>query len=883
MNELDEYFIFKCYKGLKKRQLDHLPEYNERLDFEINTIIKMGFPGYFLIVQDFINWAKNNGIYVGPGRGSAAGSLVSYSLGITNLDPIQWNLLFERFLNPDRISMPDIDVDFEKRHRDLVINYVREKYGMDKVAHIGTFGKMKAKSAVRNVAKTLGFPYQVGDEIARLLMPPVAGKPQPLKKSIELVEPLAKYALDRKTVQGNTLFWAQKVENLVQNVGVHASGIVIANESLVDKVPMFVGKGGELTTQFEMNNIEDAGYIKFDFLGLDALDKIHICADIIKERYGTEINPDNIPLDDPETFAMLRTGDGFGIFQLEASAGIKDLMVQIRPNSIEDLIALVAIYRPGPLGSPYKDTYLAVRAGLQPPEYLVPELAPILARTDGWLIYQEQVMEICKKLCGYTGGEADEMRKAIGKKKKDLMDKHESKFKDGWVANGLPLNKANDLWNNIVDFAKYGFNKSHAAAYAYITYQTAYLKCHYPTEFLCAVMRCVGKKNKDHLIRCLTDCKKLGITILPPDVNESGETFSVTGDKEISFGLGPIKGIGAGAEVILAERKNEGDFSSFRDFCTRINMSVVNRGKLEALIKAGACNTFGHNRNTLLNMVEAVWKYRDEMKKYESKMETYKKKTEEREERLRLIEEAKARGEKTKLKPLKPWPMPEKPNWPEIVEFDDLPDIESQAMEHDLLGFFVSSHPLDSWNANELSSSFNTIEDIQKMDHGTKVSFAGVVTQLKEITTKTMKKMAFPMFEDLTGSIETTVFANVYARFRETLKETRPLRVDGVVDVTEADEGDRTTKVQVKKVSLLDVKSTGQSWPIEAKVPLERANELKELLSKYTGDVHQVNISLTLGDSTVMKIPEPYKIGNHKGIFMREIVRLNNAGTKDTE
>jgi len=876
MNELDQYFVYKSEKGLEARGLADRPEYADRLKFELDTIIGMGFPGYFLIVQDFINWAKREDIYVGPGRGSAAGSLVSYSLGITNLDPIRWRLLFERFLNPDRISMPDIDIDFEKRFRDRVIDYVRQKYGEDRVAHIGTFGQMKAKSAVRNVSKTLGFPYQIGDELARLLLPPVAGKPQPLRESIARVDKLNMYWNTPTSTQRKVLEWAQKVENLTQNAGVHASGIVIANESLLENVPMFMGKGGELTTQWEMNNVEEAGYIKFDFLGLDALDKIHICIDLVKQRHGTDIDPDEIPLEDPDTFSMLRTGDGFGIFQLEASAGIKDLMVQIRPTSVEDLIALVAIYRPGPLGSDYKETYLNVRAGNQKPTYLVPELEAILGRTDGWLIYQEQIMEICKQLCGYTGGEADEMRKAVGKKKKKLMDKHEPKFKQGWVDHGLSKQTGDQLWNDIVDFAAYGFNRSHAAAYAYITYQTAYLKCHYPTEFLCAVMRCVGKKDKDHLIRCLTDCKKQGIQVLPPDINDSGETFSVTADKQIRFGIGPIKGIGAGAKVILEERYEGGDFANLRDFCERVNMGVVNRGKLEALIKAGAFDTFGESRATMLRAVEAVWQHREEMKKYTKKMETYERKEAARLERLREIEEAKAKGEKIKKKPLKPWPLPEKPQWPEFIEYDELPSEDIQAMEHELLGFFVSSHPLDRWNPGLLSESFNTIEDIQQMENGTRVSFAGVVTQLKEITTRKLRKMAFPMFEDLTGSIETTVFSTIYSRVREKLMEPVPLRVDGIVDVVEADEGDRTTKVQVKNITVLDLQSSKKTWPIEAKVPVRLADDLLALLNKYEGDLHEVRMTVTLHDGTQMRVPEKKYIGNHKGAFMRELARLNN-------
>jgi DNA polymerase-3 subunit alpha len=480
-------------------------------------------------------------------------------------------------------------------------------------------------------------------------------------------------------------------------------------------------------------------------------------------------------------------------------------------------------------------------------------------------------MEICKQLCGYTGGQADEMRKAVGKKKQKLMDKHKPMFTEGWVKSGLSANSARQLWDDIVRFAAYGFNRSHAAAYAYITYQTAYLKAHYPTEFLCAVMTCVGKKDKDHLIRCLTDCKKQGISVLPPDSNDSNESFSVTGDQEIRFGIGPIKNIGAGAATILEEREMEGDFSSMRDFCERVSLGIINRKKLESLILAGAFDTFGQNRQTMMNAVETIWKYREDVKKYESKMKTYEKKESARLERLREIEEG-----TTKKKPFKQWAIPEEVQWPEIIEYDEMPDIEIQTNEHGLLGFFVSSHPLDSWDGGELSDRFNTIEDIQEMDDGARVSFAGVVTQLKEITTKSMKKMAFPMFEDLTGSIETTVFSNIYTLTREILQEPRPMRVDGIVDVVEGDDGARTTKVMVKKISALSFQDE-VSWPIEARVPVKRVGKLLSLIDEnYTGDIHEVKVSGTLADGTVVKVPDSRWIANRKGAFMREVARFNN-------
>src|SRR3990167_377512 len=459
-NELNEYFKYKCYKGLKARGLDNI-EYKKRLDYEIEVILGMGFPGYFLIVYDFINWAKSNGIYIGPGRGSAAGSLVSFCLSITDLDPIKWDLMFERFLNPGRLNtMPDIDIDVAKHDRDRVIEYITQKYGADRVAHIATFNMMRAKAAVRGVTKALGHPYQVGDELSKLLLPPVHGKPQPLSESLQRVKELFNYTQNQMCTQAEILRWSTKVENLISSVGVHASGIVISNESLLETVPLFIGKSGEIATQWEMGNVEEIGLIKFDMLGVNALSKIQRAITLVEEYHNTKIDITSIPLEDEKVFAALRSGDVVGVFQLEASSGMQDLLIKIRPSNIEDLTALVAIYRPGPLGSPEVESYLAVRACWKEPTYSVPELKPILEKTNGLIIYQEQCMRIATDLCGYTLSEADDLRKAIGKKKAELMAKQEKKFKQGWINHGLPVDKGNQLWELIVGFASYAFNKT---------------------------------------------------------------------------------------------------------------------------------------------------------------------------------------------------------------------------------------------------------------------------------------------------------------------------------------------------------------------------------------------------------------------------------------
>jgi len=868
MTELDNYFVYKAWKGLADRGLDNKPEYRARLQFELDTVVRMGFSGYFLIVQDFINWAKNNGIYIGPGRGSAAGSLVSYVLKITDLDPIRWGLLFERFMNPDRVSMPDIDIDIEKRYRDRVIQYVIDKYGVDKVAHIGTFNMQRAKAAVRSVTKVLGHPYIMGDEIAKMLLAPIHGKPQPLKLSIERIAKLHAWRNSNST-EGEILKWAERIEDHISSIGVHASGIVISNDSLLSSVPLFLGRSNEVTTQWEMGNVEERGLIKFDFLGLDALTKIHNCIDLVKARTGKSIDIAQIDLEDPEVFSSLRAGDNIGIFQLEASSGMRDLLVQIRPTGIEDLIALVAIYRPGPLESEYKPIYLDVRAGRRKPEYLVPELEASLKTTSGWLIYQEQCMEIAKRLAGYSAPEADDLRKAIGKKLPDKMAQHEVKFKTGWVKHGFSEESGSKLWDNLVAFASYGFNRSHAAAYAFITYQTAWLKTHYPIEFMCAVM-ISDAGNTDQMIKYLAECRRLGITVSSPDINRSDVSFRIDSAGNILFGLGPIKNLGESAKKILEERAARGPFASLRDFCERVDLGVVNRKKLESLILAGAFDKFGPNRASMLKVVEAIWNYRDETKKYTSKRVTYEKKVAAHCARELAIKQG------AKLKSLTTPEAPTLPVWPELIEIDESPRAILQGAEHDLLGYYVSSHPLDWTSTRQFGQNLSTIEDLKSLEHGVPVSIAAVISSKKEITTKKKKdKMAFLAIEDLTGSMEATCFPSIYKKCSHLLEEVRPLQINGIVDITEADDG-KIVKLTIRSIEPLIIQNTERSEKIEAIIPASRTQEFLQILETYKGDIHEVRVTLQAHDGTKFRYPTVCKINNQKGAFMRELVRLKS-------
>src|SRR3990167_9083990 len=871
-NELNEYFKYKCYKGLKARGLDNI-EYKKRLDYEIEVILGMGFPGYFLIVYDFINWAKSNGIYIGPGRGSAAGSLVSFCLSITDLDPIKWDLMFERFLNPGRLNtMPDIDIDVAKHDRDRVIEYITQKYGADRVAHIATFNMMRAKAAVRGVTKALGHPYQVGDELSKLLLPPVHGKPQPLSESLQRVKELFNYTQNQMCTQAEILRWSTKVENLISSVGVHASGIVISNESLLETVPLFIGKSGEIATQWEMGNVEEIGLIKFDMLGVNALSKIQRAITLVEEYHNTKIDITSIPLEDEKVFAALRSGDVVGVFQLEASSGMQDLLIKIRPSNIEDLTALVAIYRPGPLGSPEVESYLAVRAGWKEPTYSVPELKPILEKTNGLIIYQEQCMRIATDLCGYTLSEADDLRKAIGKKKAELMAKQEKKFKQGWINHGLPADKGNQLWELIVGFASYAFNKSHAAAYAFITYQTAWLKVHYPTEYLCALM-ISESDNMDDIIKCITECKRLGIKILPPHVNTSKESFVITDTKEIRFGLGPIKNLGEKPVAnIIGARDTGGQFKSLEDFCNRVDLSIINKLKLTSLVKAGAFDELGSTRAAMLQNIDKIWEYKSELKSYNSKLETYKKKLDTYNERQDLI----AQG-KTKLSSIKPPIHPLKPLWPTILELDELTESERQGAEHELLGFYISSHPLDNWK--QLIAKSSTIQDINSMPDKAPISLIAVITSITEITSsKNKQKMAFLHLEDLTGSIESVIFSSRYEKHKSILIEGVPLKFEGSIQITESDDG-KVVKIRLDNVRLLMKDNVDylveQPRRIEARIKLGKAHILAKLLDNYSGDLHDIYTYLEAEDGTVFEMPVR-RIGNFKTVFIKELSRLTN-------
>jgi DNA polymerase-3 subunit alpha len=868
MSDLNLYFKYKCEKGLEQRGLSNRIEYQNRLEFEMKVVTDMNFCGYFLIVQDFVNWARENDIFVGQGRGSAAGSLVSYCLEITDIDPIKYGLLFERFINPDRISWPDIDLDFQPSKRKLIVEYLVNKYGASKVAHIGTFGINRAKNAVRSIARTLGHPYEIGDELSRLLLDLISGKPQPINTSIEMVPELRKYTEEGGT-RGQIIELARQVEGLIFSVGTHAGGIVISNEDLTDKVPLFRGKSGEVTTQWEMNTIEDVGYIKFDILGVDALEKISKCLELINDR----VNIRDLPHDD-KVFQEVCSGNVVGMFQLEGSSGIRDLTVRAQPQSIEDICAVSALFRPGPLHSGYTDKYINSKTGVETVEYLVPELEPVLGDTYGCMIYQEQIMKIATSLCGYTRGEADELRKGVGKKKLDLLQKHTVKFKEGWIANGLPPDKCDELWNNILNCADYLFNKSHSLSYSYITYQTAYLKTHYPTEFMCAVMTTEGD-NRDDVIKCITECKRLGIKVLPPDINKSGANFTISSKNEIRFGLGPIKNLGEKpVEGIITEREQGGNYKTFLDFCNRVNLSSINRSKVESLVRAGAFDSLHSSRQAMVNTIDRVWNWKDCEKKYRQKRETYKRKVEEYEQRLIDIENDIKSATGNKLKPFKKPVEPTPPESVSISEVDEMSTQELQKNEYELLGFYISSHPLEGVRYTNDSSRIISIEAIKQLDTKTYVGAVAVVTTLSEITTKKKKqKMGFLGLEDLSGSIEAVVFPSVYEKYKGEITEGKPLIVEGNTETIQTDDS-RVTKIIVGSITPMKMYKTTTNELLEANINISRVRELSRLLEQYKGDVYKVRVTLTTTDGTRFRLPIQHSIGNYKGVFLNKITKL---------
>lgn len=800
------------------------PQYIARLDEEIGLINQMGFTGYFLVVSDFIMWAKDNKIPVGPGRGSGAGSLVAYSLNITNINPLPFNLLFERFINPERISMPDFDIDFCQDRRQEVINYVTKKYGEERVGQIITFGKLQAKAVLRDVSRVFALPYSEADALAKLIPDELGIE---LQEAIDK-EPKLKDLEDNDPKIRRILQISKKLEGLYRHASIHAAGVIITNEPLVTYCPLYKGREGEQVVQFDKDFSEKIGLIKFDFLGLKTLTVIDHAQKFIQRDIDPSFDIESISMEDPEVFALISEGETTGVFQLESS-GMKDLCKRIKPDSIDDITAINALYRPGPMGSGMHDEFVEIKHGRKPEIYLFEELRPVLKDTYGIIVYQEQVMNISRVIAGYSLGQADMLRRAMGKKKAEEMEKHKKIFVEGADKKGFDVQKAEYIFDLMAKFAEYGFNKSHAVAYAVIAYQTAFLKHYYPAQFFAALLG-TEMGNMDKVTAYIQDAKAFGVEILPPDVNQSLWQFNVIG-KTIRFGMGAIKNVGQGAvETIIKEKEVNGPFTSFIEFCERVDLKNVNKRVFESLIKVGAFDSSEKmNRKTLLESMEMVISHGEKKQAEKAMGQT---------NLFDMGESGQASVESLALQ-----------------NVDDFDEKEKLGYEAELLGIYISGHPLDRHKdlMSKLSSmSIAQIHDLPTMarveNKGPRLSdeqdptkrpmvITGLISANKTIITKKGDKMSFLTVEDLSGKIECLAFPRIYQEFQEFLTSTEPLVFSGYVNLAEDPK-----KFYPNKISFLKNETDDRVTSIRVNLRLEKLNpysltKIKTVLLSYRGTV----------------------------------------------
>ncbi len=746
-----QYLEELCFESLNKRFSGHIPsEYDERLRREIALISKMGYISYFLIVWDFIRFAREKNISVGPGRGSAAGSLVAYALHITDIDPIRHHLYFERFLNPDRVSMPDIDIDFCYERRDEVIDYVKRKYGTSNVAQIITFGTMKAKAVVRDVGRVMGLTYGEADAIAKAI-------PNELGITIDQAverEPALKEMIVKDSRIAQLVETSKALEGLSRHASIHAAGVVISDVPLTEHVPLFKTED-QVCTQFTMKDLEKIGLLKMDFLGLKTLTVIDEAVKIVKKMHGVPIDIHNLPEEDEKTYEMLAKGDALGIFQLESS-GMRDLLKKMKPSHFGHLVALLALYRPGPLGSGMVDDFIKRMHNPKLIQYDHPALEPSLKETYGVILYQEQVMRIVSDLAGFTLAQADSLRRAISKKVPEVMAKEKKAFMDGAMKRGVKEKVAEKIWDQIDYFSGYGFNKSHSTAYAAVSYQTAYLKAHYPIEFMTALLTS-EMNNTDKVVQYIEGCKKMGINVLPPAVNESFSEFTCVGT-HIRFGLAAIKNVGSTAiESIIASRQKEGPYRSLFDFVQRVDLRTCNHKVLESLIQCGAFDEWKLHRSQLMAMLDTVLEMGSKLQKDRSRGQ------------MSFFENGGA-GERFHNEETA---IPDIPEWPENQKL---------AYERELIGFYVSSHPL-SKHTNVLKNYATASTDtLSEFNHQAEVTIGGIIDNLKEILTKKGDKMGFMTLQDLSGSCEVVVFPSVYKASFSNIQKDAIVFVRGKVD-----------------------------------------------------------------------------------------------------
>jgi DNA polymerase-3 subunit alpha len=837
--------------------------YHHRLELELEVILKMGFAGYFLIVQDFINWAKDNGVPVGPGRGSGAGSLVAWALRITDLNPIVHGLLFERFLNPERVSMPDFDIDFCMDQRDRVIQYVRDKYGQQSVGQIATFHQLKSRSVVRDVGRVMGMTPGEAGLIATMIPEPVQGKSVPISAALEQ-EPRLKAAYEQDSKARDLLDTAQALENLTRHAGMHAAGVVISEGPIWDHVPVFCPEKDVYVTQFHKDDVEAAGLVKFDFLGLRTLTVIDIAAKLIDRRPDRQDHPlriEEIPMDDLATYALLQSGETTNVFQLESS-GMQSLFKQLRPDRFDDIVAAVALYRPGPMGAQMDKDFVHRKHGRQRVEYPHPSLEAILQETRGVIVYQEQVMQIAQEMAGYSLGGADLLRRAMGKKKASEMEKQKAVFIEGAMARGHTREKAEEVFDLMAYFAGYGFNKSHSAAYALITYQTAYLKTHYPVEFTCATLS-ADKEKIDKVVRTVAEARSMGITVLPPDVNESQIDFSVVYNPDdaqdvarlrhkpvcyngqvhdpmgpkIRFGLGAIKGVGSSAvEAILEARKGEPGpdgvaterpFVDLFDFCARVDLRRVNKSVIEALVQCGAFDTVHnaigvHRSQAFVAIEQAI-------------------------ERGKRIQSERSSGQESLFglmgqeEEAQSYQHPGG-SFPVLEPWDSRDQL---SREKSTLGFYVSGHPLDRYRSELLRFCNATTENVAQLENNRQVTVGGTVEGYRERRTKMGHTMAFFDIEDAFGRVEVIVRPRPLeqAGLREALQSGQPILLTGRVkheQDRDSESAQTQHKILLEEARLLSEALHERTTAITVRLTVEaidraKLDSLRAMLEQFPG------------------------------------------------
>jgi len=815
----ESYFAHMCRIGLQRIKDDNLiPSdqhqiYDARLELEVDLITKMGFVGYFLVVSDFIQWAYRTGIPVGPGRGSAAGSLVAWSLQITNIDPLKYNLLFERFLNPERVSMPDIDIDFCIEGRDKVINYVRDKYGHDKVCNIITFGTMMAKGVIKDVARTLGLPFEDSNALTNLV-------PEQLKITLSQAieqEPRLQQLIDNNPKIKKIFDIAFKLEGLTRHASKHAAGIVISPEPIDEVLPVYIPpKSTELVTQYAMTELESIGFLKIDFLGLKNLTLIDRVLQLVKKNHNITLDMNKLPLDDPHTFTLICEGKTSGVFQLESS-GLKDVLRKLKPEKFEDIIAVNALYRPGPLGSGMVDDFIERKHGRQAIKYLFPELAPILEETYGVIVYQEQVIKIASAIGGYSLGEADILRRAMGKKKAEVMAEQGAIFTERATKKGFDGKKAQELFDLMAYFAGYGFNKSHSAAYALIAYQTAFLKANYLTEFLACLIS-LEATHPEKMSFYLQEAKDLGVTLLPPNINTSSIHFSAA-NNSILFGLQGIKNVGMAAlENIIEVRNKKGPFVDLFDFCKRVDLRTANKRVIESLICAGAFDTLAGNRAQKYHEISHIIDLAIAHKKdaLTGQMDIF------------------GIGKKTT-------------NADEGYIFElraEWPDREKLEKEHEVAGFYISSHPLETYKKQCTWFGVETFEDAFNKARALSREYitknCALLKSRKDIVTKKGDRMAFLQCEDMSGSAEIIVFPKTFAKCEKWLGSHHVFIIKGAVDTT------NEAQCKIKAQDIVPVELVLNEWPHIENITItmpdgvkeEIIESLKQKIAKGTAPLH---------------------------------------------